>query len=176
VNIFERAAEELHFHHEEHPVTDPGTGVTLPAPPRQPSTIAQAIHSAVLHAGQAKTEIDDRLDSIGAALHHAIPLLERIVTDPALDGLMEAALRASDAAVAAEIIQAATDMLRTATAHKTGPQPVQPPPLAPEVAAHIAAAADPAVTGQQPAIPDAPADAPAAMADVPAPADPAGAQ
>lgn len=144
---FARVIDIIH-HDQEQTMTTPDQ-TTVPQPPRQPSTVSQFIHSSLLHARQMGDEIEGRLAEIGRAFGHALPMIERIVSDPILDEFVEAALRASDAGVEAAIFQAFTDTLRAATASKTGPQQVLPaPPATPP--------ADPAVTAQQPAAPDAP--------------------
>lgn len=154
--IFDAAARAVSFTpRQELPVTDPAQTASIPPAPRQPSTWAQAVHSAVLHARQMVAELDSLRTHLAAsvdvkfagienACRHALPLVERIVSDPVLDEFVEAALTAANAGVEAEVFAAFATTLRSAAAGKTGPQQVLPAPPA-----------DPAVTGQQPAVPDA---------------------
>lgn len=114
---FARAAALIHAHDnrsETHPMTGDNTGAPAAPAPRQPRTISQAIHSSLLHMQAEKNEVVQRIDGVTAAIHRALPLIERIVTNPELDELVEAALRALDAGVAAGVVQGATDMLRSA--------------------------------------------------------------
>lgn len=163
--------------HHEHPNQEPHpmtASDTAPAA-RQPSTLAQAVHSAILHIDTAKTALEEHVAEIGRGVEHALPLLERIVSDPVLDEFVEAALRASNAGVAAEVIQGATDMLRQAEQRKTAPQPVITPStvaLPPEevaaFASGLAAVTDPA---NAQAAPDATVPSPPGIPQ-PAPAAP----
>lgn len=136
---FTRAVDIIRHHDQEQTMTDTVTAAATAL--RKPSTVSQAIHSSLLHARAMGAEIESHLGEVGRAVHHALPMIERIVSDPSLDELVEVALRASDAGVTAEVFQALTDALRSATASKTGPNPVLPAPPA-----------DPAVTA---AVPDA---------------------
>jgi hypothetical protein len=182
VNILDDIARD-HPHlaaliHHEHPNQEPHpmtASDTAPAA-RQPSTLAQAVHSAILHIDTAKTSLEHQVAEIGAGIEHALPLLERIVSDPVLDEFVEAALRASNAGVPAELIQGATDMLRQAEARKTAPQAVITPPelaaLSPEEVAafeaKLATVTDPAsgqpapdaIVASPPGIPQTAPDAP----------------
>lgn len=142
MTIYDEAAKAVRFTpRQELPVTDPAQTASIPPAPRQPSTAAQFIHSSILYARAMGDEIEARMTEIGRAFGHALPMIERIVSDPILDEFVEVALRASDAGVEAAIFQAFTDTLRAATVSKTGPQAVIATP--------------PAVTAEQPAVPDA---------------------
>lgn len=144
-----RAVDIIRHHDQEQTMTDQTVTAAATAL-RQPSTVSQAIHSSLLHARAMGAEIESHLGEVGRAVHHALPMIERIISDPSLDELVEVALRASDAGVTAEVFQALTDALRSATASKTGPNPVLPSPVTP-----------PDVTAAQPAVPDAAAQDPA---------------
>lgn len=127
------------------PVNAPRAAGPAPMPQRKPSTLAQIIHHAVASADRDRRVLQGALDGIGHAVTHALPLIEKIAINPAVDELVETALRALDAGVAAEVVQTASDMLRSAIDRQA------PPSTGPQQAAGPQSPAQPATGNGGPA-------------------------
>jgi hypothetical protein len=132
---------------------------SLPVPPApqpsytptgpQPAQTPAASSSGVPNAGPHTTSLGwlhRDLKTAGSAISHAWPIIMELATNPQLDALVQAGLRAVDAGVAIEVFQAGVDALQSASARAEAAQAPAPP-----------AAADQAVSAEEATLQSPPA-------------------